>query len=110
MIKSGLLGRQKQQQQLCMDITERIMKQFMVDTLQMTLHDEGWGYNRILELTEKWAAKYGTYYKALGTSDEADYLRFGMDRELSDIIKSNAELAPFEVRYPEIKQITYGGK
>ena len=110
MNKSGFLQRQKQQQQLYMDITERIMKQFMLDTLQMTLHDEGWGYKRILDLTEKWGAKYSTYYTALGTSDEADYLRFAMDRELSDIIKGNMELAPFEVRYPEIKQITYGGK
>ena len=108
MNKSGFLQRQKQQQQLYMDITERIMKQFMLDTLQMTLHDEGWGYKRVLDLTEKWGAKYSTYYTALGTSDEADYLRFAMDRELSDIIKGNMELAPFEAGILKLRRLHMG--
>lgn len=109
MKQSGLLLRQRKINQAYMDTTERVMKQFMVDTLQMTLHDMGWGYERILRLTEAWGKKYSAYYKALGTSTEADYLRFCMDRELKDLLKDKQELEPFEARYPDIKRITYGG-
>lgn len=33
-----------------------------------------------------------------------------LDRELTDILKGRQELIPFEERYPEIKEITYGSK
>ena len=87
------------------------MKQFMLDTMQMTLHDDGLGFVRVMRLTERWGGKYSAYYKALGSGPEADYLRFCMDRELKDLIKDHMEFYPFPDRYPEVKEIIYwGGK
>lgn len=110
MAKNDLLRRQAMRQKIYTDATEAVMKQFMLDTLQCTLHDEGWGYDRIMRLTKKWGAKYSTYYPALNAKEvEADYLRFCLDRELSQIIRDKGELHPFEERYPELKRVTYGG-
>lgn len=111
MAKNDLLRRQQEKIQIYMDAVEAVMKQFMVDTLQATLHDDGWGYERIKKLTDAWGAKYSTYYPCLNSKDvEADYLRFCLDRELKHMIRGNQEFYPFEERYPELKQITYGGK
>lgn len=108
--KNDLLKRQKEQRQIYINATEAVTKQFMLDTLQATLHDEGWGYERVKRLTEKWGAKYSAYYQALNAKNvEADYLRECLDRELKHLIRDHQEFYPFEERYPEIKKITYGG-
>lgn len=108
-MKNAYIKRQKEQRQMYINAVESVMKQFMLDTLQCTLHDKGWGYERIKDLTEKWGAKYSTYYPALSTKNvEADYLRVCLDRELQHMIRDHQEFYPFEQRYPEIKEITYG--
>lgn len=110
-MKSGYLEREQAKRQVYLDAAEAVMKQFMVDTLQCTLHDEGWGYDRVKALTEKWGAKYSAYYPALNAKNvEADYLRECLDRELRHMIRDRQEFYDFGKRYPELKEITYGGK
>lgn len=110
-MKSGYLQRERQKRQAYIDATEAIMKQFMLDTLQCALHDYGFGYDRVLQITKMWGDKYSTYYPALGTKDaEADYLRECLDRELRNLIRDRSEFYDFRQRYPEIREITYGGK
>lgn len=109
-MKSGYLQREAAKRKAYMDAMGAVMMQFMLDTLQCALHDEGFGYDRVMKITKRWGDKYETYYPALDHKDvEADYLRECLDRELRNLIRDKQEFYPFAKRYPEIKEITYGG-
>ena len=109
MKQSGFMAKQLAMRQAMIDATERVTQQLMMDTLQITLHEFGWGYDRIMKLTKAWADAYNHYHDTLDVKNvEADVLRVHLDRELADILKGHQDLIPFEERYPEIKEITYG--
>lgn len=95
--------------QEAMFVTERVTRQMMVDTLQVTLHEAGWGYDRIKALCERWADNYNEYSAALRPlkDSEADVAQEHLDRALSQIIKGKQELIPFYDRYPDIKKVKY---
>ena len=84
----------------------------MMDTLQIVLHNElGFGYDSIMRNKKAWGSDYNHYHDVFNVKHaEADVLRVHLDRELADILKGRQELIPFEERYPEIKEITYGRK
>ena len=53
--QSGMIAFAEQFAQAKVDAAQRLTSQYMIDTLQMTLHQtEGWGYERIMRLTEAW--------------------------------------------------------
>ena len=109
MKQSGFMAKQLAMRQALIDATERVTQQLMMDTLQITLHEFGWGYDRIMKLTKAWADAYNHYHDTLDLKNvEADVLRVHLDRELADILKGHQDLIPFEDRYPEIKEIVYG--
>ena len=112
MKQSGFMAKQLAMQRALIEASERVTQQLMMDTLQIVLHNElGFGYDRIMRITEAWGSEYNHYHDALNIKHvEADVLRVHLDRELADILKGHQELIPFEARYPEIKEITYGGK
>ncbi len=85
--------------------------QFAMDTLQMALHQsEGWGYDRIMRLTEAWAEVRKEYRPALDYKNPAaDVCQEHMDRVLAQIINGKAKLIPFPDRYKDLKKIRYGG-
>ena len=102
------MAKQFAMRQAMIDATERVTQQLMMDTLQITLHEFGWGYDRIMKLTNAWADAYNHYHDTLDVKNaEADVLRVHLDRELTDILKGHQDLIPFEERYPEIKEIAY---
>lgn len=108
MKQSGFMAKQLAMRQALIDATERVTQQLMMDTLQITLHEFGWGYDRIMKLTKAWADAYNHYHDTLDVKNvEADVLRVHLDRELADILKGRQDLIPFEERYPEIKEIAY---
>lgn len=84
--------------------------QFAMDTLQMTMHQqEGWGYDRIMRVTNEWMETQREYKPALNCKNpEADVRQEHMDRVLAQIINGKAELIPFPARYPDLKKIKYG--
>lgn len=111
MKQSGFLERQNQIRKMYVESAERVTQQLMLDTLQVTLHEEfGWGYDRIKRLTDEWGSCYNHFHGAteIKRNVEADYLQEVLDRKLKDILKDHQELLKFEERYPEIKKITYG--
>ena len=68
--QSGFLKRQEQIQNNVMHAAEVLTKQFMIDTLQITLHkDFGWGYDRQNQLLEAWEKRRAEYRKALDPKD-----------------------------------------
>ena len=112
MKQSGFVAKQLAMRQALIDATERVTQQLMMDTLQIVLHNElGFGYDRIMRITKAWGSEYNHYHDVFNVKHaEADVLRVHLDRELADILKGRQELIPFEERYPEIKEITYGRK
>lgn len=112
MKQSGYMAKQLAMRQAIIDATERVTQQLMMDTLQIVLHNElGFGYDRIMRITKAWGCEYNHYHDVFNVKHaEADVLRVHLDRELADILKGHQDLIPFEERYPEIKEITYGRK
>ena len=84
--------------------------QFAMDTLQMALHQtEGWGYDRIMRLTEAWQQTQREYTPALNSNDPAaDVMQEHMDRVMAQIIGGKQDLKPFTERYHELRKVTYG--
>ena len=91
---------------------QMLVCQYMQDTLQLALHQtEGWGYDRIMRLTEAWAEVRKEYRPALDYKDPAaDVCQEHMDRVLKEIIRDKAELIPHAERYKDLKKVTYGGR
>ena len=112
MKQSGYMAKQLAMRQALIDATERVTQQLMMDTLQIVLHNElGFGYDRIMRITKAWGCEYNHYHDVFNVKHaEADVLRVHLDRELADILKGHQNLIPFEERYPETKEITYGSK
>lgn len=112
MKQSSYMAKQLAMRQALIDATERVTQQLMMDTLQIVLHNElGFGYERIMRITKAWGSEYNHYHDVFNVKHaEADVLRVHLDRELADILKGHQDLIPFEERYPEIKEITYGSK
>lgn len=107
--KSGFLKRQEQIQNNVMHAAESLTKQFMVDTLQITLHkDFGWGYERQKQLLEAREKQRAEYVNALDPKNtEADVAQDHMDKALQNMMAGRQELIPFSERYPELKKIKY---
>ena len=109
---SGMQRYAEQYAQAKVEATQRMISQYMIDTLQMTLHQtEGWGYERIMRLTEAWEQTQKEYTPALNSGNSAaDVMQEHMDRVMLQIIGYKQELRPFAERYPELRKVKYGGK
>lgn len=107
--QSGMIAFAEQFAQAKVDAAQRLISQYMIDTLQMTLHQtEGWGYDRIMRLTEAWQQTQKEYTPALNCKDPAaDVCQEHMDRVMAQIIGGKQELRPFPERYHELRKVTY---
>ena len=107
---SGMQRYAEQFAQAKVEAAQRLISQYMIDTLQMTLHQtEGWGYNRIMRLTEAWVQTQREYTPALNSNDPAaDVMQEHMDRVMAQIISGKQDLKPFPERYHELRKVTYG--
>lgn len=109
---SGMQRYAEQFAQAKVHAAQRIIAQYMMDTLQMTLHQtEGWGYDRIMRLTDAWQRTQDEYMPVLNSHDpSADVMQEHMDRVLNQIINGKQALKPFGERYNELRKVTYGGR
>lgn len=109
MKQSAYLIQQLETRRRLVQAAERVTQQLMLDTLQVTLHQEfGFGYDRIKRLTDAWGKTYNQFHDALDGGTEADYWQEKLDRLLLDLLRDHQALIPFGERYPEIQEITYG--
>lgn len=110
--QSGYLQRRDAELNAAFNAGAAVAAQFAMDTLQMTMHQqEGWGYDRIMRITQAWLKTQREYKPALNCKDPAaDVCQEHMDRVLKEIIRDKAELIPFPDRYKELKKVTYGGR
>jgi hypothetical protein len=108
--KNAYLERQKAAKTDFMNSVELIVKQYCIDTLQITLHEEyGWGYDRLAKLMEQWADNRKKYQEAINPDVyvESDVAQEHMDRIMVQIIKGKQDLIPFAERYPTLKKNKY---
>lgn len=108
--QSGFLKKQEQHKEELLQRGQKIIIQFMVDTLQMTMREEyGWGYDRIMTLNEKWRQKRMDYKEAIEPHNAmSDVKQEHMQRVFKDICANkNIEPIPFEERYPYLTKIRY---
>ncbi len=108
---SGMQRYAEQFAQAKVDAAQRLICQYMIDTLQMTLHQtEGWGYERIMRLTDAWFKTRDEYKPVLNANDPAaDVMQEHMDRVMAQIINGKQDLLPFEKRYHELRKVQYRG-
>lgn len=108
--QSGMIAFAERYAKNKVETAQRLISQYMIDTLQMTLHEtEGWGYDRIMRLTEAWVQTQKEYTPALNSNDPAaDVMQEHMDRVLAEIIGGKQEFLPFPKRYHELRKVTYG--
>ena len=110
---SGYLDRQFAGFQAGVETGERLARQFDIDCFQIALSRYerlNLGFQRIMEITNLAEQVRAEYKTALQGGPEADVYQHHMDQELSEIIKGNMELIPFEKRYPELKKQNYKGR
>ena len=107
--KNPYLEKQRADKKAFMNSVELIVKQYCIDTLTITLHEEyGWGYDRLMKLMDDWAATRKKYQEAINPDFvEADVAQEHMDRIMARIIRGKMDLIPFEERYPTLKKIKY---
>ena len=108
--QNAYLAKQANLRKVYTDATETVMRQFMIDTIQIAAAEEfGFGADRIERLIKRWGAVYSKYYPALNatSSDEADVLRYKLDMEIKPLISENFLFEPFEKRYPDLKKVRY---
>lgn len=110
MKKNAYLERQKAAKKDFMNSVELIVKQYCIDTLTITLHEEyGWGYDRLMKLMEQWTENRKKYQEAINPDVyvESDVAQEHIDRIMVQIIRGKQELVPFAERYPTLKKIKY---
>lgn len=110
MKRSGLLQKRSAVTQQLLDVMQRTMKQYMLDTLLVTMHEDfGWGYERLSRLAERWGETYDRYFPALQSIDESDVWQERLDRATLAFLGGHT-FYPFPERYPEIKLLGYEPK
>ena len=107
---SGMLQKRSAVTQQLLDVMQRTMKQYMLDTLLVTMHEDfGWGYDRLTRLEARWSETYDHFSPALQSTDESDVYQERLDRATLDFVGDH-EFIPFPERYPEIKRLSYEPK
>lgn len=90
MKRSGYLQQRDGRTQALLDVMQRTMKQYMLDTLLITMHEDfGWGYDRLSRLAEKWGETYDVYFPAMQSTEESDVYQERLDRATRSYIGDN---------------------
>lgn len=108
--QSGFLQRQAFKQEDMSIKIQLTTRQFMIDTLQITLREElGWGYDRIMRLTNQWEERRKEYAPAIDPKDKmCDVKQEHMQRVFEDICASKKIKAiPYKSRYAYLKDVRY---
>ena len=108
--KNAYLAKQKAEKDAFMHSVERLVKQYMIDTLHITLNQtEGWGYDRIMRLTENWEKTREEFRQALNPllDAEADVMQEHIDRIIQQIIDGKGPFYPWGDRYPDLRGVKY---
>ena len=82
-------------------------QQFTFDMIEICLHRQGWGYDRIKRLRDSLNEISNYYADAFINCMEQDVRQEQLDRELQDILKDREPFTPFAKRYPNVITLGY---
>ena len=111
--QSGFLKRQELNTEDFSIKMQYTTKQFMIDTLQLALHEsEGWGYERLMRLAVEWEQVRKEYQPVLEPRDiMCDVKQEHMQRIFERICApKKIKPIPFVERYPYLKGVRYDKK
>lgn len=91
-------------------VGEQFGEQLSIDLMQIALHRQGWGYERIKRLIDDMNGLSKYYDAAFHKNPEQEVWQARMDAEILDIIKGQTRFYTFEERYPAINTIGVGWK
>lgn len=104
--KNAYLARRAAAEENLMKKAQSIYNQYMIDTLQITLHEQlGWGYDRIMRISNAWAENRIKYRDAVEPSQtESDYVQEQIERIMVQITHGDPDkYIPWVERYPHLK-------
>lgn len=101
---NAYLQKQKENERYHLNRGAHVGQQFMVDMLQLALHEEGHGWERMRKLLDR-IEQLSSYYKVcLAFTDESDVRFIQMDEQLKHLCRDHMDdFVPYEVRYEGVK-------
>ena len=105
--KNDMVRRQQERDRLQYNKGMNFGQQFVFDVMMVCLHEKGWGYGRISELSKTLKEKCDYYADAFIRCNEQDARQVQLDNELRAIIKDNQPFFSFNERYPNVKTTGY---
>ena len=101
---NAFLQKQAEDRRRHLNLGAHVGQQFMVDMLQLALHEEGFGYERMFKLLRR-IEELSEYYKVcLAFSDESDARFVQMDEQLKHLCRDHMdEFVPFTDRYEGVR-------
>lgn len=89
----------------------RVGAQSYVDCMAKVLNEHGWGYDRIIDLTNEIQATRSEFSPMIDVrKPDCDYYRERIDRALKQIIGKRDGFLSFHERYPELAEAKTGIK
>lgn len=110
-MKNGYAQKMRQEKQAYLEIGVDVGIQMMADFMSLSLNEpevmgkDTLGAARLKKALTKARELHSLFSEAFRTGPEADYYRAKLDERLKQIYV--AEAAPFEERYPMVKEIRY---
>ena len=98
------LARQASVQIECINQGILCGQQYAIDMMEIALHRQGWGYDRIKRLVDQIHDIADYYAPSMHPGMEQEVYQERMDRELRDLVKGRQEFATFEERYPLVRK------
>lgn len=103
-MKNSFLAKQQAIQRECVNQGIRHGQQYAIDIVEVALHRQGWGYDRIKRLVDDIRDIADYYAPSMHPGMEQEVYQERMDRELKDLVKGRQEFATFEERYPLVRK------
>lgn len=103
-MKNSFLAKQQAIQRECVNQGIRHGQQYAIDIVEVALHRQGWGYDRIKRLIDQVTEIADYYAPSMRPGMEQEVFQARMDRELKDLVKGRQEFATFEERYPLVRK------
>lgn len=106
-MKNSFFAKQQAIQRECVNQGIRHGQQYAIDIVEVALHRQGWGYDRIKRLVDQVSEIADYYAPCMRPCMEQDVFQERLDAELRDIVKDRQEFATFAQRYPLVINAGY---
>jgi len=104
--QSAFLQQMQDIRRAAQEASRKTFTQYLTDTCVIALHEMGWGEIKIRQFLDLWGQAYDTFFDALRTTPETDYLRDKLDERLKLLCKYEP-FVEFKDRYEFLPDMKY---